>query len=393
MPTLSNVPLNTTQDPNRGRSIQFVSGIQGISAGANATINHPTDRRYHRMKHLTQCINYTGGTGLTTTKITGGGANNLTVTPTVVNGVITAVAVVAGGTGYTTGDTITINDATGTGFVGTVTAAAGVVTAVAVTSTGTASPVSPITFFTNNLRLTVGGTSIRDISADSLQRIACFSGEFPLLGELPWNFTEPRRNLLQANDTTSWDMVKKPQFDSLFSISSLISLPALTSSMEFDTLRNAFVSGKQNVLFDNPIWQKEQNVNVSAGTFDVTTLTFNGALQRLYLLGATPGNITRLEVYQDNNKRMEATAADIAKHYFQYGLQLGQPNYINQTYATSNALKAAYNPPIYFDTAYCPDVDSRLSDKLYARSLVVRVFSNIAQSVRFVIESAPGQFK
>src|SRR4051812_14998015 len=129
---------------NYGRIIQEINGINGVSANGNAVINMDVNKRYHRNVLQTSAINYTGGTGLATVKITGAGNNNLTVTPTVVNGVITAVAVVAGGTGYTTGDTITITDATGSGFVGTVTAGGGGGCARVVFSTCTPSPPKPV---------------------------------------------------------------------------------------------------------------------------------------------------------------------------------------------------------------------------------------------------------
>lgn len=64
--------------------------------------------------------NYTGGAGLATQRIVGAGNNDLTVTPAITNGVITALAVVAGGTAYKVGDTFSITDSTGTGAYGTV---------------------------------------------------------------------------------------------------------------------------------------------------------------------------------------------------------------------------------------------------------------------------------
>ena len=159
--------MPTITDPNRSRSIQAINGFQGVSAGSNMSVSIPADRRLHRLKLLCSAVNYTGGTGLATTKLTGSGNNNLTVTPTIVKGAVTAAAVVAGGTGYTTGDTVTITDATGTGCVLTVTANAGVVTALAVTSGGTASAISPISFF-DSLTLQVGAVTMRNVSPQTL---------------------------------------------------------------------------------------------------------------------------------------------------------------------------------------------------------------------------------
>lgn len=82
--------------------------------------------------------NYTGGVGLATQRIVGAGANDLTVTPTIVNGVMTAVAVVAGGTAYKVGDTFTPIDSTGTGsFCTVLTINAGAVLTASVTNPAT----------------------------------------------------------------------------------------------------------------------------------------------------------------------------------------------------------------------------------------------------------------
>lgn len=58
------------------------------------------------------------------------------LTPTVVAGVITAIAVTNGGKGYVTGETLTITDSAGSGAVATITAASGVITAVTVNDGG-----------------------------------------------------------------------------------------------------------------------------------------------------------------------------------------------------------------------------------------------------------------
>ena len=88
---------------NRGRSINFINGINGVSAGGSAVINLPVNTRYH--ENLLQCtaVNYTGGnagtiaftgtiTAAATAAISATGTG-LTVDLTVVNGQITAAAI------------------------------------------------------------------------------------------------------------------------------------------------------------------------------------------------------------------------------------------------------------------------------------------------------------
>src|SRR4051812_35128726 len=259
---------------NYGRIIQEINGINGVSANGNAVINMDVNKRYHRNVLQTSAINYTGGTGLATVKITGAGNNNLTVTPTVVNGVITAVAVVAGGTGYTTGDTITITDATGSGFVGTVTAGGGVVSAVAVTSTGTASPTNPVTVL-SSLQQTVNGVIIRDISVDSICRVINANGIFPALGELPLYYTDPADNVNQLNEVTSWDMFGQSTFTIKTLIASTASLPALSGLQEFDNFRNVRPTPSGGVPFLQPIAMHEYSFNVIAGLNKINTIPFD----------------------------------------------------------------------------------------------------------------------
>jgi hypothetical protein len=391
--------LKIAGDSNRSPSINFLSGINGIAAGGTPTLNLGSDRRYLGMKLQCAAVNYTGGNALPTKKLTGGGNNDLTINVVVSTaGLVTAATVAAGGTGYANGDTFNVVDATGAGLVFTVaTSNAGVVATVTFNiATATPTPMNPVQFFDSlsPFNINIGGTPVRSLIPLSMLMIAQARGRLPFLGELPIDFVEPDRNFLKTNDSTAWDMIDQPAFDLSMKIAGGLLLPTLTGSQKFDTLRNAYSDKKGNpVAIVDPIWHKEQSVAVAQGSTDITTIKFNGALQRAWLIGTTPGAITRLEVYQDTGKkRLEASTQQIQEFYAAYGIQLGQANYANQNFAGSNALKAQYNPITYFDTAYLPDVDGRLSDKLLFSSLMFRVFSNVAQNVKFVIESSPGVY-
>lgn len=377
---------------NQGRQIQFINGIQGVSAGGNAIINMDVNKRYHRNKLLCSAINYTGGVALAFVALTGVGIS-ATVTPTVVNGVVTAVAVVAGGTGWVTGDTGTITDATGTGFIGTVTAAAGAITAVAITSTGTASPINPATLL-NSIQQVVNGVIVRDISVTNIIKMCQANGIFPQLGELPLYYTEPFFNVNQLNEVLSWDMAGQSTFSLRFQISSTVSLPQILGIQEFDTMRNVRpVQGKGLVPFLQPVSMHEYTFNVAAGLTLINTIPFDYPIRRMWLQGSTPLNITQLEVDQDGNKVFEATFAQMQEMYQDYGFQLGKPTYLSQNIASVNALKAAYNPLGNFDFAYISDPDQRINKVLTCESsLVLRVTSAVAQSVTVVVEFLPGNY-
>lgn len=380
---------------NRGRLINFINGITGVSAGGQAVVNMPVNQRYHRLNFQCAAVNYTGGTALATVALTGVGNDDLTVTPTVVNGVITAVAVVAGGTGYVTGDTITITDATGTGFIGTVTAAAGVVTAVAVTSIGTASPVNPATLITS-LKLLVNGVNMRDINVVDVLKIASANGLQLRLGELPIFFTAPWRNVNQQNELESWDLFGQSTFQLQVGISTTASLPSLIGTQEFDYMRNARPGPRGEAIpFLQPLAQHSFTWPIVAGRNDINTLPFSYPISRMFFQGSTAGAISQVEIYQDGNKVFEGTLAQLEQSYEEYGFWFGKHNYVfDELTAGTAAIVGQYNPLIPYDAAFISDPDNRPWKALNcANSLVVRIYSDVAQNLTIVQETLPGSFQ
>ena len=389
---------------NRGRLINFINGINGVNAGGQALINMPVNARYHRNKLQATAINYSGGSLITpfsgtitaaaTKKLTGAGNNDCTTNLTVLNGKVTAAAVNAGGTGYTTGDTIEPVDATGIGCVLTVTAAAGVVTGLVVTVGGTPSAISPVGFFSSVQEL-VNGVNMRDISAASILRIASTEGITTALGELPLYYTNPTANVNQHNEVTSWDTFGQSTFALKLGIATNVDTPGLQGVSEFDYLRN--VRGGSNgaqVPFLQPVAKHEYSFNINSGVNKINTIPFDYPIKRMYFLGGTPGNLTQLEVYQDGNKVFEATTDQMQEMYFDYGFQFGQSNYLVDNFSkTTLTLLGQFNPPSFFDMAFISDTDQRLFKALTCEnSLVLRVYSAIAQQLTVVVETLPGGY-
>lgn len=375
--------------------VQLTDIAGGGSANQNGSITCPVDCRYLGIKLFPQAVNYTGGTGLTTVKVTGAGNDNLTLTPTLTAGYEpTTAAVVAGGTGYTTGDIVRIVDATGTGAQYTVTANAGVVSAVVyVANSATASPIDPANYFASIALDVAGVSSFRGVATKFYSMLDQALGAYPRLGELPIRMIDPDRNHLQDNDLTAWDLVGAKTFTIRFRTAANLVKPTLAATRIFDNQRN-FIDqgGGKVVLFNRPIKYVEQVVDLKAGITPITNLTLIGDLQRLWVLGDTPGNITQMEV-TDGTKRFDLSYAEMLAHYGEYGIRLGQPDWTNQSYATSNALKAAINPIHYFDFAYIPDADGRTSKKLKPVSnLTLNITSAVAQKATLLIESAPVRF-
>jgi hypothetical protein len=389
---------------NRGRLINFLNGITGVSSNAQAVVNLDVGKRYHRNELQCTAVNYAGInpiTGLTTqatTALTGAGIN-LTVTATIVNGTITAVVVVVGGTGYVTGDTITIVDTLGAGFVGTVTAAAGVVTAVAITSVGSPTPSSPRNVL-NSVRQLVNGVNMRDITPLNTIKIAQANGLQIRRGTLPLFYSTPWRDHLARNDTTAWDLFGQSTFQIQFGITAVTN-PGIVGSSEFDGFQNTRDNGNgQTVRFLEPTSQHEFTWPIVAGRNDITTIPYNFPVSRLWLQGSVPGNIFQVEVYQDRNKVLEGTTAQILSMYEDYGFQFGLANFQNNLRAnffnnglTAAALLSQYEAPAYYDAAYISDPDGRWSKRLVVgSSLLLRVYSNVAQSLTIVGEFMPGAY-
>jgi len=378
---------------NKGRLLQFISGINGVSAGGQATLNLAVNQRYHRLVFQCSAVNYTGGTAMATLIFTGSGTG-LTITPTVVNGVITAAAVVAGGTGYVTGDTVTIAaDATGIGFVGTVTATGGVVSAVAVTVGGTPSAINPKSFF-SDVKIQVNGINMRDIAAEDILKIGFANGRYSRRGELAILFSPPWRNQNPQNEVTSWDLFGQSTFQLQFGIKATLTSPGLIGMQEFDYQRNVRPNGNnQNLPFLQPTAQHSFNWPLLAGKNDITTLPFAYPISRIWFQGSTPGKISQVEIFQDGNTPMEATLAQLQQLYGEDNFQLGQPDYINQNWSSVAALKSAYNQPEYYDAAFIADPDGRWWKALKCQAkLTLRVYSDIAQSIKIVEETLPGNF-
>jgi hypothetical protein len=372
---------------NTGRQIQFINGINGVAAGGNSIVNMDVNKRYHRNVLQFTAVNYTGATGAAITKIVSSAGAGATGTLTIVNGVPTAIAIVAGGTGWTIGDTFTIADSTGTGFVGTVATVTGgppgAIATATVTTAGTPSPVNPVTACAS-LQQVVNGVIIRDISVDSILRITNANNNFPTLGELPLYYTDPSDNVNQLNELTSWDMFGQSTFAVRAQIAATVTNPGLNGFSEFDYARNARPTPTGMQPFLQPVAMHEFTFsNLAAGLNKINTIPFDYPIRRMWFLGSTPGNITQLEVYQDSNKVFEATTAMMKQAYEDYGFQFG----------STVPTKTPINTPRYWDFAYISDPDKRIGKALTCEnSLVLRLTTAISQSVTIAVEYLPGQY-
>lgn len=374
---------------NRGRLINFINGITGVATGASAIVNLPVNQRYHRLIFQCKAVNYTGGTSLAISHITGAGIS-ATITPTILNGAVTGGTITAGGSGWNVGDTFTFADATGTGFIGTVLTVTGgppgALATFAVTSGGSPSAINPGTMVIG-IKLSVNGVNMRDITPAQMLAVDQYCGYIPTLGELPIFFTAPWRNVNFHNEVNSWDTFGQATFSVQFQISGSVVNPTITGVQEFDYFRNLKPSadGKTQVPFLQPVSQHSFSVPIPAGVFSLNTLPFDYPISRMYLVGSIPGNITQFELLQDNNKVLETTAEQNHQAYLEYNFLAN-----NSTMSSIPNNSLSSSP---FDVTYISDPDQRYWKALKcANSLILRVTSAVAQTLTVIQETLPGAY-
>lgn len=225
-----------------------------------------------------------------------------------------------------------------------------------------------------SLKMLVNGVNMRDITPANVIGIAKTQGVTPSAGVLPIYFTTPWRNLLAANDSNSWDLAGQSTFSVQIGIDASAVNPTLTGVMEFDYLRNVRTDGNNQVPFLQPVSQHQFQVNGAAGRNDINYLPFDYPITRYWVSSGAGNNITLLEVYQDGNKIVEGTPAQLNEAYGEYGILLG-----------------GANP---FETAACFDVDQRWWKALKAaNSLNLRVTLAAADTINIVAEYLPGAFQ
>lgn len=390
------VSLQAQSVLNIGRQRNFITGIQGVAAGGQASINMACDRRYHRLLFQVTAVNFTGGLGLTATKVTSTAGAALQVDVTVAaNHTVATIVPTSGhaGTGWVTGDTMTFTDATGTGFLGTVTASSGAVTAIAITVNGTPSAIDASVAL-GTVKLTVNGVNVADLTAGQEIIRALFYGQTVTRGQFPIFFTEPWRNFTRFPENTAWDMAGQSAFQIQIQFNSNLVSPGLTGDMEFDYIRNTTKGGIVATFYQQLISQGQAPAPILAPisrhafTFQLNAglnligqgqIPFNYPIVSLLMIGSVPGNITQLEIDQDQSKVEEGYI--ITQNN---GGQLGQ--------TTEMLLEYGYVPSVV-DAAYVATMNKRIDTALKCRSnLQLKIYSAVAQSLTILQEKLPGSY-
>lgn len=379
---------------NLGRWTDALPGIQG-GTSSQPYFSFGGGKRVHETIPQFVAVNYTGGTALATKHLTGSGNDGLTVTPTIVTGVPTTVAIVAGGTGYAANDTFSIVDATGTGAVFNVTTvSSGVVTAATyVAATATASPVDPAAVC-GVVKIAVGSTTMRDITALDILRMLNHNRVYPLLGDLPILFTEDFVKWASFPQALSWDLAGQGNIVITFSIKAGWQSVSITGNYDYDTNRNVINPGTANQQpYLEPVSHRSFTLAVAAGnTVEFPNLPIDAPIRRIWLYGSVPGNITKVEMDTDSQTRVNGVIAALNSRMVINQFDMGQPSYLNQNQTAQKPL--GLNPIRYFDTGLAFDLDDHYEESLkIAGSYKLIVSSAVAQNITVVLERLPGVYK
>jgi hypothetical protein len=222
-------------------------------------------------------------------------------------------------------------------------------------------------------KLLVNGVNMRDITPANVINISKTQGLTPSAGVLPVHFTAPWRNLLAANDSNSWDLAGQATFSVQLGIDATAVNPTVLGTMEFDYLRNVRQDGNNQVPFLQPVAQHQFLINGAAGRNDINYLPFDFPITRVWLYSGLGNSITLIECYQDGNKIIEGTPAQINENLADYGILCG-----------------GANP---YETGFVFDIDQRWWKGVKAaNSLNYRVTLGAADTINLVMETLPGAF-
>jgi hypothetical protein len=419
--------VSVTSNPNKGRQIQPIVGIQGISTGGQLLMNGPVNSRVHRGSF--QCSGFGYGMLSPGTTITLEAGDTGTGTFTPVMGTGNNIGQV---TGVTIGNTnsskgagtypLTITDAVGVGATGTYTVnGSNVITAAAIVITGLTGPIPPDLFFPASIQHKVNGIIMRDIfAADILAQVYAqknIIGYIPRAGELPFYYTEPWRNVNRHNDTTSWDLVNQSTWTIQANIASTVGAPAVTGWYEFDYIRNAraqtgngaavdingnvVAAGKTGMFpFVQPIRHHSYQNTVPGGVSNINWLPFDFPIVRMWFNETGPGSITQIEIWEDSNQIELLTFEQGLEAYGAYGFTFGKGT-VTDTSQTGGVVNSAWNNAQAFsknfktyDGLFISDPDQRLFKALIvAKQFIVKVTSTANTNLNVFMETLPGAYK
>jgi hypothetical protein len=380
------------RNPNANYGTQ-IDQLGGITVGRGTVLcNLDPDKRFHNIRLQVTAVNYKGGLALVPVVLTGVGVVGTLTLDLAVNafGVPGLVTVHSGTeTGFVTGDTVTVPDATGDGVVITITAAAGSVTGAVVSFIGTPTA-APVGQVLGIAQLLVNGSPVRDVEVQQTLNMMLFNNiSIAPLGQMPFFFTEPWRNFTRWPDITSWDMVGQNTFSIKIAINPGWQDVSVVGTYEFDYNRNTVYGVIDQATYQSALAQGKApapmlhiiahhaftpTLNAGANILTGAQIPITAPILRMHCEGSTPGDLTQSILLQDSNT-VESGFIGTQNA----GAQLDQ--------LREELIERGFDTSI-FDYSYVADKGQRIQDALkFASSMKWSLYSAIAQGLTVLQET------
>jgi len=387
----SQFPRN--KNANYGVQKEPIPGISLTSSLMSASLD--SDRRYHKTTWQCTAVNFTGGTGKVPTVLTGVGVvGTLTLDLAVSAFNVPGAVTVHSGTetGFVTGDTVSVPDATGGAIIIGITAATGKVTAATVLSYGP-SAIDP-RLIIGNVYVIVGTTAVLETTATMEIFRALFNFQPISYGQLPIFFTEPWRNNTDGR-ATSWDMAGQGVFTFKFQMLPGWQQINITGTMIFDYIRNTAAGEIDQITYQGYI----ATGNFPAPRLQIIarkllTPTLNGGdtiiapnliptgwpILRMHFFPGTPGIISKLLMKADTQIQEQgqigvsnagATMDQLREELIERGFNLTLTNVA---------------PSVAPDYSFVADYDQRIQNRLKVSNLGLTITSSIASPLTILQE-------
>lgn len=261
------------------------------------------------------------------------------------------------------------------------------------TDAGSAASVSTII---TNVRLLVGGVTIRDLTAAQIVKIAQMNGYFPQLGELPIFFSEPWFPggwVNEPDDVTSWDMAGQSTFQVVLTLAGGTT-PGITGTYEYDYKRNALPDKTPQLQI---VTQKNFGFTTAAAQNVYTTLPTNFPIRRL-MFDVGAGTITGLQIKSNGSIIFNTTSfAQLQQYFRKFRMYQSQTDFtplVNATGPAALGISAALQSVSYFSSIWAADMDSRLWRylKVANNDLTLYVTTSNATTLNILQESVPDRY-
>lgn len=225
----------------------------------------------------------------------------------------------------------------------------------------------------SNLKLKVGGVTIRDVSPSQVIRLAKMYGIIPATGEIPIFFSEPWFEDPRIAESFSWDMYGQ----GLFTIEATFLNPGAGAVAiqnvvaQVDTERNTIrgADGKPKAFLRILKMKTQTFVYAGAGLLGNTTLDRTLPIRRI-LCDASTGTVSTVEVIADSvSIYNQMTTAQLSAVYAQEKLDNTQ-----------------FTLPLVFD------FDNLGRSKLICNNLEVRLTASAGNTMSYMIVQEADRF-